>query len=217
MDSHQPDPRVLSSLTRRIHHLQRSKHPSSLSTPLIRQQVTCDSPANFYSAGKHLSALALRDYGKRLDYILYRPAQPTLANPQRSITCLNTSVEFTQPVPGHAFSYSDHFAVSAVFRLSSSAVEQKYPTPLFPGQLESVILALGRHAQNVDKESALLLRIFGACVLAGFVLIPVAASFQPLRYLNWIFPLLSTLVGVVGATALYTGASCFSSEILELG
>lgn len=36
-------------------------------------------------------------------------------------------------------------------------------------------------------------------------ILAVAASFQPLRYLGWLFVLLGVAVGAGGATMLYTG------------
>ena len=66
-------------------------------------------------------------------------------------------------------------------------------------------MALGRHAQRAAETAALLMRIFGVAALAGIVLIPIAASFQPRTYLNWLFCLLSTAAGVLGSTALYSG------------
>ncbi|KNF00575.1 hypothetical protein PSTG_06268 [Puccinia striiformis f. sp. tritici PST-78] len=58
--------------------------------------------------------------------------------------------------------------------------------------------------RSSERSSQIQLSLFIICI----ILVPgisIAASFQPLKYLNWIFTLLSVGVGGLGMTMLYSG------------
>lgn len=78
--------------------------------------ITCDSPENTWSRMKKLDELALRQSGKRIDFILYRG--PT-AQPDQ-LRCVSHQVGFKELVPDLNVSFSDHFSVEAVFAISSA-------------------------------------------------------------------------------------------------
>ncbi|GAA5910642.1 hypothetical protein JCM6882_001047 [Rhodosporidiobolus microsporus] len=164
--------------------------------------ITCDSPLNTYSAPKLKRRSPSDDVilrgGKRLDYILYRsPADSNLQLQPES-----TSLQLTDPVPSLGVSYSDHFALEAVF--SFSPTQQKLPDPLNADLLSPALSTLHAAYRANTASSRSQLRIFGACVAAA-VGLAIATSFQPLRWLNWFFVLLGVGTGAGGATFLYTG------------
>lgn len=76
--------------------------------------MTADSPLNSWSRGKPLAGIARKWLGKRLDYILFRSPKPH-EGPHLDVQ--ETKVVFTEMVPGHDFSYSDHFGLEAVFAI----------------------------------------------------------------------------------------------------
>lgn len=84
---------------------------------------TCNSPFNtfsrYYSPGNNDNAKKL--LGKRLDYIFYRQT------PQ--LTCIDSQVVFTDLVQG--MSYSDHFGVVSIFKVTPESSEwKKHMDPL---------------------------------------------------------------------------------------
>jgi sphingomyelin phosphodiesterase 2 len=110
---------------------------------------------------------------------------------------------------------SDHFGVEAQFAFTSFSEDtSKSPDhadevliPARPHSREAVALALAAitiyasHSHTAHKSQ---LMLFGASLI-GIPVLSVAGSFQPLKWLNWIFILLGIGNGVVGATMLYTG------------
>lgn len=129
------------------------------------------------------------------------------------ITCDDCHVTLTDPIPILGFSYSDHFALEATFTVSPSPQPSPYrakSTSISAGpsiavqHLTTALSALSTSYRESSRRSTSHLTIFVICLL----LIPglsVAASFQPLSFLNWIFTLLSIGVGALGATMLYVG------------
>ncbi|OBZ87048.1 Inositol phosphosphingolipids phospholipase C [Choanephora cucurbitarum] len=75
--------------------------------------ITCDSPVNTWT--KHLLKQEPRakDIGDRLDYIFYR------RSPQ--LVCLQSSVVLHEYIPNTDISFSDHFGVRSVFKISTEA------------------------------------------------------------------------------------------------
>ncbi|GAA6031807.1 hypothetical protein JCM8097_002000 [Rhodosporidiobolus ruineniae] len=164
--------------------------------------ITCDSPLNTYSAPKLRKRNPRDDVilrgGKRLDYILFRsPAESDL-----QLTAESTSLQLTEPIPSLGVSYSDHFALEATFAFTPT--QQKLPDPLVPDLLSPALSTLHSAYRASLASSRNQLRIFLGCVVAALGL-TVAASFQPLRPLNWLVTLLGVVAGVGGATFLYTG------------
>ncbi|KAA1066375.1 phospholipase C type enzyme [Puccinia graminis f. sp. tritici] len=221
-----------------------ASHPNGLSTistnemtyrtAIQEEGITCDSLINTFTASKNAANRGAKGYGKRLDYILYRPAAKRLTRRDRlgrcqtefiddqNITCGHCAVILTDPIPVFGYSYSDHFAVEASFTIypsqstkleydhsgrpdeQSNNVKTLGPPKLTTEQLNNCISALMVKYRSSERSTQVQLALFLLCVL----LIPgvsVAASFQPLKYLNWIFTLLSFAVGGFGITMLYSG------------
>jgi sphingomyelin phosphodiesterase 2 len=166
--------------------------------------ITCDSPLNTYSApklrNKHPNDEVVVRGGKRLDYILYRsPADSDL-----QLKAESSSVQLTDPISSLGVSYSDHFALEAVFTLTR---EQQKPVSPVGGDhnlLSPALSTLHAAYRASVASSKNQLRLFGGCLVAAVSLV-VASSFEPLRWLNWLFVLLGVLAGVGGSTMLYTG------------
>lgn len=169
------------------------------STPVAARQ-----PINFYSAGKRLGAQAIREYGKRLDYILYRPP----VNPDRpSLKCVACSVCLTEMLPS-GVSYSDHFGVETSYILQQEEAHARLPPPVEPlssNEMSKVKEALQRYRTFAAVESRRFLNYCGLALVLGLIVLPVASSFQPLGFLNWLFVWFGALSGAAAATMLYVG------------
>ena len=169
------------------HKAPASTTPPSPSDAIAVNGVTCDSPLCSYTAGKHLSEFAERGRGKRLDYVLFR-----------GLTCVESAVVMTERCG--AFSLSDHFGVEARFVAGASEVPRAMSTETLDRASDALAEAMRQSAIKSRQQ----LQVFGACV-ALIPLLPIAASFQPLKFLNWTFVLLGILNGFGGATMLYVG------------
>lgn len=177
---------------------------------IVKHGITCDSPLNTYSIPK-LAKRGPHDEtvirgGKRLDYVLYR--SPTSSGFR--LRCERTETTLTELVPGLGVSYSDHFGLEATLSFiptSASSITSALPAPppAFSTQdLRHCLSNLSTCYRHSSATSTLHLKLFGLAL----VLIPVlslAASYQPLKYLNWIWVLLGIANGVGGATMLYVG------------
>lgn len=164
--------------------------------------ITCDSPLNTYSApklkNKHPDDEVVVRGGKRLDYILFRsPVDSDL-----QLKAESSAVQLTDPISSLGVSYSDHFALEAVF--SFTREQQRPITSVDPNLLSPALSTLHAAYRANTASSKNQLRIFVGCVV-GAVSLVVASSFEPLRWLNWAFVLLGVLAGVGGSTFLYTG------------
>ncbi|GAA96490.1 hypothetical protein E5Q_03158 [Mixia osmundae IAM 14324] len=199
-----------------------SSHASSAPRQMTPQSalqydgVTCDSPICSYTVGKHISDDARQSGGKRLDYVLFS-SHPSATRRLEARSCKVVCTELT---PGYSFSLSDHFGVEAVLSLgapSDQASTSGGPTQLehqeqpriTTGRLSSESLntglgALQQHMRHASVTAQFHLRLFAASIVFVPVL-AIAASFQPLKYLNWIFTLLGVATGFMGTTMLYVG------------
>lgn len=201
-----PDPPLITS----------SAHRALAPTEVMEQHgITCDSPLNTYSApklakrGRH-DETVIRG-GKRLDYVLYRsPA----SSPSR-LVATSTTVVLTGILPAPlSCSYSDHFGLEATLALlPSSSLSTPTPSshPIFPPPTALSVDDLSRGLANLSGAYSLSLhaaRFQLKLFVAALVLVPalaIAASFQTLRWLGWLFVILGVVVGAGGATMLYTG------------
>ncbi|KNZ53888.1 hypothetical protein VP01_310g11 [Puccinia sorghi] len=212
-----------------------STDEASYRTAIQEEGITCDSLINTFTASKSAANRGAKGYGKRLDYILYRPAARRLSRRDRlgrcqtewvddqNIICDHCQVVLTDPIPVFGYSYSDHFAVEACFtvhpsqstkleaddeneegRDGKSSGKTVVAPKLTTEQLTHCMSALMVKYRSSERSTHIQLSLFLVCL----VLVPgvsVAASFQPLKYLNWIFTLLSVLIGGFGITMLYSG------------
>lgn len=198
--THPPPPSITSSTHR------------SLSPEQVMHQhgITCDSPLNTYSIPK-LAKRGPRDEtvirgGKRLDYVLYR-------SPLSSgfvMRCEGTDIVLTELVPGLGVSYSDHFGLEATLSFiptSATSLLSALPPPppeLPTSDLLTLLSTLRTCYSHTSSLSTLQLKFFALSLLL-IPLLAFAASYQPLKYVNWIWVLLGIIDGVGGATMLYVG------------
>lgn len=175
--------------------------------------VTADSPLNSYSAGKPLDATARAELGKRLDYILYRHPLAFDAARMPHLTCKEAHVVLTEHVPGHNFSYSDHFGLEAVLDIvhpHDVGAEDLPPwTPPAPTALSEEAFAAFQHALTAcyrisQQRSKFELSIFISCVFL-LVVLCVGSAWIPLSWINPIIVLLTTALAWLGTTMLYSG------------
>jgi sphingomyelin phosphodiesterase 2 len=153
-------------------------HPRPPSSPPRRNEIgaaaravdlwgiTADSPLNSWSRGKPLEGIARQWLGKRLDYILFRSPKPH-GGPQLDVQ--ETKVVFTEMVPGHDYSYSDHFGLEGVFAIKR--VEQPGPSLSVvynPPAINSVIGGLppDREASVIEERM-----VRGATEMSGEALL----------------------------------------------
>ncbi|KAI5481596.1 hypothetical protein MNV49_002822 [Pseudohyphozyma bogoriensis] len=156
--------------------------------------ITCDSPLNSYSAPKlakrgRLDETVIRG-GKRLDYVLYRSPESSADR----LVAESTSVVLTELIPSLNVSYSDHFGLESVLSLVPSASLTNasgisilpLPPPLSTTDLSTSLTSLRsaqRHSmQYYDSQ----LKLLGVAIVLAPAL-AIAASFQPLRYLGWLW------------------------------
>ncbi|KZP28800.1 DNase I-like protein [Athelia psychrophila] len=191
--------------------------PSDISVDMTSSQdmiqhygVTADSPVNSYSAGKPLDPHARKFLGKRLDYILYRqPVGPAAARDTPLLTCSSTRVTLTEPVPGHDFSYSDHFGLEATLDIipvqepSAAPISTLASSQLTSASIDTVVQALTACHTFSQRRSNRELAVFGLCILLLLGLIPASAVVPA-----WASPVLMLVTVVVAwyaTTMFYEG------------
>lgn len=196
--------------------------------------VTADSPLNSFSAGKPLENYARKFQGKRLDYIFYRqPSSPPASDKTPHLRCIDTKVLLTEDVPGHTFSYSDHFGLEATFEISLpganvsnpgetyipapaeplspsyvlTSIPNPNPTPrkaLSPEIINSTLQSLTARYRFARAQSRVHLVIFALCVLLLLAIV-VGSAFLPRSWVNPIFMLLTVFLAWLATTMLYIG------------
>jgi len=132
-------------------------------------QITCDSPRNTWTHGKPLDENALRNAGKRLDYVLYRGP----ASSASRLQCAAHRVVFDGKIPGHDVSFTDHFGVEAEFSLLPQDAAATAPAPRVSGVVSVLDQALGvlrealvaARSQQQRHMSAFVAALGGAVVL----------------------------------------------------
>jgi sphingomyelin phosphodiesterase 2 len=139
---------------------------------------TCNSPFNTFSryyAPNDPTSNARKLLGKRLDYIFYRHT------PQ--LSCMESKVVLTEMIPGTSMSYSDHFGVVSVFKVSprrTQWADEMAPQPaqighpsftrLQPSTIEDVLNALKLDQQKANRDANWLLSGFLICVMMQVIL-----------------------------------------------
>lgn len=193
-------------------------HPSSANAAgaaspeeaITRFGVTADSPVNTWSAGKPLDEFARQFWGKRLDYVLYRqPVRPPTSDRAYPVLkCKDCKVVLTDKVPGHPFSYSDHFGLESTLEIRYPD-ESEPPTVYIPTELSSASIATTIQAltacyrfsrERARKE----LTIFGVSL---FLLVPMAvgAAWLPFGWIGTIFIVMAVALAWLATTMLYEG------------
>lgn len=144
--------------------------------------------------------------GKRLDYILF-------CSPVSSgflMRCEGTATVLTELVPGLGVSYSDHFGLEATLSFIPTSFTSLIsslpasPPPLPTSDLHQILTTLHLCLSHTISLSHLHLKFFALSLLLLPILC-ITASYQPLKYLNWLWVLLGVADGVAGSTMLYVG------------
>ncbi|KAG2232951.1 hypothetical protein INT48_008044, partial [Thamnidium elegans] len=162
---------------------------------------TCNSPFNTFSRyySPYNSDNAKKLLGKRLDYIFYRQT------PQ--LTCIGSQVVFTDLVQD--MSYSDHFGVVSIFKVTPESSEWKKHmdplqdqlydpsyTHLQPTTIRDILQALKLDQVKAKKDSRWLLILLVAGVLTQLCLFVAVVTIPTLLPQN----LIIILVTVFGNT-----------------
>ncbi|TFK41863.1 inositol phosphophingolipids phospholipase C [Crucibulum laeve] len=169
--------------------------------------MTADSPLNSWSAGK---GYAFGTWGKRLDYVLYRQPKRQYTAPGEKLPVLKARdcrVALTEKVPGHQFSYSDHFALEATLEIQSSSptsVIDDIPTELTDASVSTFIQALTACYRFSRQRARKELTVFTLCILL-LVGLAVGSGWLPHSWINPIFIVFTVFVSWAGTTMLYQG------------
>lgn len=145
---------------------------------------------------------AIREHGKRLDYILYRPPSTDRA----PLACVDCTVSLTTALPTR-ISYSDHFGVEASYTSDTSARPPAKPIQdLTTTELSAVREAFQRYLVFSAQESKQYLALCGVALVLALLLFPIGSSYVPLGgAMNWLFVWLGAFSGAAAATLLYVG------------
>ena len=167
--------------------------------------ITADSPLNSYSAAK---GYATGSWGKRLDYVLYRQPERHQASPGQTFPVLKAKeckVVLTDPVPGHNFSYSDHFGLDATLQIEASDVHTTEASKeLSNASIATTIQALTACYRFSRERSRKELVIFALCIILLLAII-VGSAWLPHSWINPIFLLFTVFIAWLGTTMLYQG------------
>lgn len=140
--------------------------------------ITCDSPLNTWT--KHLLKQQpyAKDIGDRLDYIFYRKSP--------EIACQESKVVMDKYIQHTEYSFSDHFAVESVFKISvgaNSALGNFAPLPkqlarpdftqLLPETLHTVLYLIEQDLVIAKRSYVQLLFLSGlsVCTVVGLYLL----------------------------------------------
>ena len=219
------------------HPVSASPAPNSIPTPsdaIHTFGVTADSPLNSYSAGKRLEPYARKFQGKRLDYIFYRePSSPPASDRTPLLSCVDSKVVFTDPVPGYSFSHSDHFGLEATFAISlpgadvTNPAETYVPAPAEPRSpsfvltsvpnpnpappsvlssdlITSTLQSLTTRYRFAQSQARLHLSVFTVCLFL-LLLVVVSSAFLPRVWVNPLYMLLTIFLAWLSTTMLYIG------------
>ncbi|KAH7886031.1 Endonuclease/exonuclease/phosphatase [Phlebopus sp. FC_14] len=175
--------------------------------------VTADSPLNTYRDSEPSGDALVRKYqGKRLDYILFRgPRLPSDQSTDHRLECKNSSVIFTEPIPGNTCSYSDHFGVEATLVITSEGLggsdvmlKDAEPSGVSPATTSEMLGALQAYYRLSQDRSRRELTTFALSILLLFGL-TVGSAWVPLPSANPIFIMFTVLVAWFSTTMLYEG------------
>lgn len=190
--------------------------PANAAAAMETFGLTVDTPLNTWSQSKPLDSFARRWLGKRLDYILFQSPFP---NSEPSLKVQDTKIVMTERVPGHGFSFSDHFGLEATFvvqptlttngETSGHGAHEYTRGRLNLGRLSEVSLmaaisALSFEYREAQGRSHRHFANFGACVALLLLVLIGSAWIQV--HSHWVPPV-ATLLGAVltwwGTTSLY--------------
>jgi len=193
---------------------------------------TYDSPVNSYTPLRSGNKLDPAPQGNRIDYIFFRNPASSPAHPSQierpHLVPTEVSLALTGHVPGHTFSYSDHFGIEAIFKIelpdaksdtsldspsdvkgaptvSSTAAPASVNNPnLSHEHTMMVIHALQTFLKHSKNRARGQMRMFTGCALLLLAIL-VGTGWSPKGYLTPVFVLLGSAVTWVGTTMFYVG------------
>lgn len=183
--------------------------------------VTCDSPLNTWTSGKPLDSNARKGSGKRLDYIFWRnPEESPQGKQSRNQTHhhhhpesdsyellpIQTSVTFSEKIPGLGISYSDHFGLETTFKIQLKS----------PSILTSETQTL---AQLENSPNLLEILNTSDTILSSALLV---SSIKQKRYLSFFAFILTMALGLIvfsilGNGGLWNGIYCLLAIVMGWG
>jgi sphingomyelin phosphodiesterase 2 len=173
---------------------------------IIKYGITADSPVNTWSAGK--SYLNSTFWGKRLDYIFYR--QPRGRHYPR-LQASDCRVVLTEKVPGHNFSYSDHFGLEATLNIdlgpSQNTLNDAADGPqseLSRESITSTLNALTNYYRFSRQRSRRELLVFVLSIIL-LIAFAVGAAWLPHSWITPLFIVLTVVLSWTATTMLYEG------------
>ena len=182
--------------------------------------LTVDTPSNSWSAGKKLDDYARRWLGKRLDYILYHSHLQSHSQNTRGcvLSVQNTAVVLAERVPGHDFSYSDHFGLEATFSVVSilKAPLSDWPKGMGPvlsllppedllTAVDALFQSLLDSYSRTRRHKAYLLFGFFAPVLAVLIPTRVSPGSIPWEWNSILIAVITAMAAIGGTMSLYFG------------
>lgn len=185
--------------------------------------MTADSPLNSYrDSGPSGSAVVRMFQGKRLDYILFRHPTRISDNPDAyRLTCSDSKVILTDPIPGNTCSYSDHFGVEATLIIAARKAQEDVtsgniafndsespwadtPSEMTSGMISEFLGALQTSYRISQDRSRRELTVFalGILLLLGLI---IGSAWVPLPWVNPIFVFFTIFIAWLTTTMLYEG------------
>ena len=184
--------------------------------------VTADSPLNSYrDSGPSGSAVVRTFQGKRLDYILFRqPSRISDNSDAFRLTCSDSKVIFTDPIPGNTCSYSDHFGVEATLIIIPHKAQEDgstghttpedtnalwhTPSEMTSMTISEILGALQTSYRISQDRSRRELAVFALGILSLLGLI-IGSAWVPIPWVNPIFVLFTVFIAWLTTTMLYEG------------
>ena len=175
---------------------------------------TYGSPLDSYSAIEH-SAPAPQ--GKRLDYVLFRnpaplpPTSPPSPTMPPQLVPTEARVVLTDPIPGHTFSYSDHFGVEVTFGIEHPDPKKTtdVAAPSDHPHLSREHALMLHHALQTHLGYATARARYELCVSTTcaffLVCVLIGTAWSPHGALTPLFVFLSAGATWVGTTMFYVG------------
>jgi sphingomyelin phosphodiesterase 2 len=165
--------------------------------------VTCDSPLNTWSKHFLKKSAHKKKYGDRLDYIFYE------RSPQ--LQCVQSNVVLTETIPGTEKSYSDHFGVCSIFKISPKVTREAVSSNsqysnLTKDTLDGILATLRSDQYHSKRTAKFLLRLLAITLITIIVLFAIIVALPTSLRLNDRGDVVIILVTVFGQILLIASA-----------
>ncbi|CAO3681168.1 unnamed protein product [Umbelopsis ramanniana] len=165
--------------------------------------VTCDSPLNTWSKHFLKKSAHKKKYGDRLDYIFYE------RSPQ--LQCVQSNVVLSETIPGTEKSYSDHFGVCSIFKISPKVTREAVSSNsqysnLTKDTLDGILATLRSDQYHSKRTEKFLLRLLAITLITIIVLFSIIVALPTSLRLNDRGDIVIILVTVFGQILLIASA-----------